>query len=113
MRRRISWACAVLALLLGALHVGLTWPMYGEASLEALWFAGSGLAVITGSLCNIAALRATASQSRWLLVVTNLLLTGFFAAAWPLLKAPQVAVGFALFGTLATLTAFSSQQRAI
>ena len=101
MTRKAMWVLASLGLLLGVLHLTLTLPMYGRLSLEALWFAGSGLAVICCALMNIVALRNSAPLTRWAVVTMNLLTSGFFAAAWPLLPGPQVAVGFVIFITLA------------
>ena len=101
MTRRAIWLLASLGLLLGALHLALTLPMYGRLSLEALWFAGSGLAVVCCALMNIAALQNNKPSSRWVVVTMNLLISAFFAAAWPLLPGPQVAVGFIIFIILA------------
>lgn len=101
MTRKAMWLLASLGLLLGVLHLTLTLPIYGRLSPEALWFAGSGLAVICCALLNIVALRSTAPLSRWAIVIANLLIAGFFAAAWPLLPSPQVAAGFIIFIVLA------------
>lgn len=95
------WLLAASGLLLGVLHLALTLPVYGRLSLEALWFAGSGLAVVCCALMNMAALRRSAPQGRWVVVIANLLMAGFFAAAWPLLPSPQVAAGFTIFTLLA------------
>jgi len=101
MTRKALWLLALSGLLLGILHLALTLPLYGRLSIEALWFAGSGLAVVSCALMNIVALRSRAPSSRWALVMANLLLAGFFAAAWPLLPSPQVAAGFVIFASLA------------
>lgn len=60
MLRRISAGLAVAATLLGGLHLGMTGVVYGRLSLEALWFGGSGLALVLAGLLNLAALRAAA-----------------------------------------------------
>lgn len=101
MTRKAMWLLTSLGLLLGVLHLTLTLPMYGRLSLEALWFAGSGLAVICCALMNIVALRSRAPSGRWAIVIANLLIAAFFAAAWPLLPSPQVAAGFIIFIVLA------------
>jgi hypothetical protein len=101
MTRKSMWVLASLGLLLGVLHLTLTLPMYGRLSLEALWFAGSGLAIVCCALMNIAALRNSPPLTRWAVVTMNLLISGFFAAAWPVLPAPQVAIGFIIFLILA------------
>lgn len=97
MTRKAMWLLASLGLLLGVLHLALTLPMYGRLSLEALWFAGSGLAVVCCGLMNVVALRSRPPLTRWAVVTANLLIAGFFAAAWPLLPGPQVAAGFVIF----------------
>ena len=101
MTRKAMWLLASSGLLLGVLHLALTLPMYGRLSLEALWFAGSGLAVVCCGLMNVVALRSRPPLTRWAVVTANLLIAGFFAAAWPLLPAPQVAAGFVIFILLA------------
>ena len=101
MTRKALWLLATAGLLLGVLHVTLTLPVYGRLSLEALWFAGSGLAVICCALMNVVALTTSAPSSRWAAVGADLLIAGFFAAAWPLLPGPQVAAGFIIFVILA------------
>ena len=97
MTRKALWLLASLGLLLGVLHLTVTLPIYGRLSLEALWFAGSGLAVVCCALMNVVALRSSAPSSRWAVVIANLLIAGFFAAAWPLLPSPQVAAGLIIF----------------
>lgn len=101
MTRKAMWLLASLGLLLGLLHLTFTLPIYGRLSLEALWFAGSGLAVVCCALMNVVALRGGAPAGRWAVVIANLLIAGFFAAAWPLLPSPQVAAGFTIFTILA------------
>jgi hypothetical protein len=101
MTRKAAWLLAWSGLLLGVLHLALTLPIYGSLSLEALWFAGSGLAVVCSALMNVVALRSSAPLSRWAVVIANLLIAGFFAAAWPLVPRPQVAAGFMIFIILA------------
>ncbi|MCZ8193310.1 hypothetical protein [Brevundimonas sp.] len=54
MIRKAVWVLVSSGLLLGLLHLILTLPIYGRLSLEALWFAGSGLAVVCCALMNSA-----------------------------------------------------------
>ncbi|MCZ8085950.1 hypothetical protein [Brevundimonas sp.] len=107
MIRKAVWVLVSSGLLLGLLHLILTLPIYGRLSLEALWFAGSGLAVVCCALMNVVALRGGTSSNRWAIVLANLLVAGFFATAWPLLPSPQVAAGFMIFATLAAVSAWS------
>ena len=92
---------AFAALLIGLLHVALTWPVYREASLDALWFAGSGLAIVGAALLNLVALSAAPGPWCGAVAAMNLLLTAFFAAASLLLPGPQGPVGLAIFAALA------------
>lgn len=101
MTRKAMWLAVSLGLLLGVLHLTLTLPIYGRLSLEALWFAGSGLGVVCCALLNVVAMRTSTRLTRWAVVIANLLIAGFFAAAWPLLPGLQVAAGFMIFVILA------------
>jgi hypothetical protein len=103
--RRLTWTLAVLGVLLGVGHLSflLAAPRW---ALDVLWFALSGVAFIATALLNIAALRAPADRIiRWLAVGSDLVLAGFFAAAWLVLPAPQVIVGGLLFAALGALGA--------
>ena len=97
MARRLHWTLAVLAGLLGALHVTLTGVIYGAMTVPALWFAGAGLAVIMASLVNVQALLTHGRPGRIILTLVNVVTAGFFAVAWTLMPEPQVAVGLGLF----------------
>ncbi len=109
--RRLKWVFATTAGLLGALHVGLTALLYRQASLEALWFSGAGLAMAAVGLMNIVDLRAREQSSPLILFAANTALSGFFVAAWSLMKAPQVALGIVLFAGMAACDAFRSLKR--
>jgi hypothetical protein len=98
--RTVIRLLAFAALLIGLLHVALTWPVYREASLDALWFAGSGLAIVGAALLNLVGLSAAPGPSRWAVAAMNLLLAAFFAAASLLLPGPQGPVGLAIFAAL-------------
>ena len=99
--RLLEWLLAIVAGLLGALHVALTAVLYRHASLEALWFAGTGLGIAAVAVVNIVALRAGDRSSPLLLFATNTVMAVFFASVWPLMKGPQVTLGFVLFAGLA------------
>jgi hypothetical protein len=67
-----------------------------------LWFLGSGLALLSAAVLNLVGRKIPGrTLSGFGIVGVNLSLAGFFAAAWPLLKGPQVLVGGALFVALA------------
>ncbi len=93
---------AGLAVTLGLVHLGLSVLAWRNWTPEALWFAGSGLAIVTAGLFNVAMIRADAVDrtQRGVWLGANLAMTGFFLAAWPVLKQPQVIVGGAIFALL-------------
>ena len=53
-------------LLIGVVHTALTPLFYEQLSADALWFAGTGLALIYLSLLNIAAEK---SRAKWMLKI--------------------------------------------
>ena len=103
---------AGLALALGLLHLGLS-ALSWRWSLDALWFAGSGLAIVVAALINLVMIRAEqidrVQKAVW--VIANLALTGFFGLAWLILKEPQVIIGGLVFALLTTGAAGRSLAR--
>ena len=91
--------CAWLIVALGCAHLLFTLHDYDEFSLDAMWFFGSGLALVFAGFLNVAHLRATGRDTlvRALTVLTNVLCTLLFVAALSLMRQPQVFVGVALF----------------
>ena len=100
MLRRLHWTAAIAALLLGGVHVAYTARLHHDLTLDALWFAGTGLALIAIALLNITALRAEGRGSPGLVLAANLVTTGFFALIWTVHEAPQVMAGLVLFVVL-------------
>lgn len=100
-RRRLVWILAGLAVLLGIGH--MSFALQARWAPDTLWFTLAGVAFIVTGLINIVGLRAPAGDrlARGIVLAADLALTGFFIVAWPLLKAPQVAVGGLLFAGLA------------
>lgn len=96
-----------LALALGAIHLSLSALSWRNWSIEALWFAGSGLAILVAGLLNVAMMRAERTdhlqKTAWLLA--NLVMTGFFGVAWLVMREPQVIVGGLVFCLLSVSTA--------
>lgn len=97
----VKLTLAIAAMLLGTAHMALTPFAYPIWTLDALWFVGSGLAILTGAAANIIGRDAENLSSRVMLGLVNLAMTGFFVAAWLVLPAPQVIVGGLLFAGLA------------
>lgn len=100
MQRKITFVLAVVAGVLGLAHLALTTLIYARWTTDALWFAGSGVAIVIGAAANIAAINALDRTSRSIVATTNAMMTGFFVAAWSVLPGPQVIVGGLLFAGL-------------
>lgn len=94
-------ALAVLAGLLGIIHLALTPLAYADWSVEALWFVGTGLAIIVAAAANLMANQVTSPGRRLSLAAINLAMSCFFAAAWSVIPGPQVILGGMLFLSLA------------
>ena len=88
-----------LIIALGFVHLAFTAMEYASFSLDALWFLGSGLAIVYAGFLNVAVIRSTGDDRmvRVLGLIANLLLAGLFAATLSLMRPPQVFVGLALF----------------
>jgi hypothetical protein len=95
---------SVCAGLLGFAHLALTPLAHPEWSLEALWFAGTGLAIVVVAIFNWAGRSLPERSAALALVAANLAMTAFFAAAWTVLPGPQVIAGGAIFAGLALCT---------
>jgi hypothetical protein len=92
-----------LIIALGMLHVAFTFHDYDSFSLEALWFASAGVALILAGFLNLILLRGAGKDKvvRLLCLLTNIIFAVMFALALFLLSQPQVFVGLALFATAA------------
>lgn len=112
--RRLLVPLTAVVLVLGFLHLGLSALVWRHWNIEALWFAGSGLAIVVGGLVNVAMIRVglvdRVQKTVWLF--TNLALASFFALAWPVLKGPQVIVGGLAFALLCVVVVTSAPGRA-
>lgn len=102
MIRRVVPALTGVALLLALIHLGLSAFAWRDWNANALWFAGSGLAILLAGLINIVMLRAGAvdGTQRAVWALANLAMTAFFGLAWTVLKAPQVIAGGVVFALL-------------
>ena len=98
-----------LIIALGVLHVAVTFHDYDSFSLRALWFAGTGVAIILAGFLNLILLRDAGKDRvvRLLCCLTNLFFALLFAAvALFMLPQPQVFLGSALF-VVVTVLSFS------
>jgi hypothetical protein len=88
-----------LIIALGVLHLLFTFHDYSRFSMSALWFAGTGVAIILAGFLNLVLLRDVGKDRLvWVLCsLTNLIFAVLFAAALFLLPQPQVFFGMGLF----------------
>ncbi|MDM7955162.1 hypothetical protein [Blastomonas sp.] len=111
--RRLNWTFLSVAGLLGAAHISLTPLAYASWTLDALWFLGSGFAIVIASAANAVGLTSPDPRNAWAMLAINLMMAGFFAAAWSVLPGPQVIVGGAVFLGLAGCTLARRSERAL
>lgn len=108
MLRTLHKISSALLAALGGVHTALTPVFYGRFSHNALWFAGSGLAMIFVGLLNLT-LSRDAGRDRLVRVfchAANLLTLVFGALMVSMNREPQVIFGFVLIA-LMTITAFT------
>ena len=92
---------SILIILLGCVHIGVTFFNYHGLSYEAVWFLGTGVAIVLAGFVNIAMLRDGGRDTViWTIaLITNLFFILGFAAASYMMPEPQVFVGAILFAT--------------
>jgi hypothetical protein len=90
---------ALCALALGVGHIGLGLAFYPAFTLDFLWFVGAGLSMISVALSNVHSPQRSL-RHKLIQIAQNAMMVSYFAAAWVLLPAPQVALGGFLFGVL-------------
>lgn len=101
-----------LIIALGALHCAFTAMDYDSFSLDAMWFLGTGVAIILAGFLNVAAIRVGGQDRvvKLLCLTTNLTFAALFATALWLMSQPQVFVGVALFAVGAVLVILSGRK---
>ena len=99
--------CSWLIVALGCAHLLFTFHDYDEFSLDAMWFAGAGLALVFAGFLNVAHLRGGGRDPllRALAFLTDAACALLFVAALSLMRQPQVFVGVALFALAALFAA--------
>ena len=88
---------AAYLLMLGIIHSALTPVFYKSFSTDALWFFGTGLALVFLSLLNIAASRLLVSWLLKMTLIANFIGTIFSVAMVLVLRAPQAYIGLSFF----------------
>lgn len=98
---------SILIVLLGCVHISFTFFNYHGLSYEAVWFLGTGVAIVLAGLVNIAMLRDGGGDTViWTMaLITNLFFLLGFAAASYMMREPRVFVGAILFA-IATIQTF-------
>jgi hypothetical protein len=96
---------AGLIIALGCLHITFTFFNYDSFSLDAMWFAGAGLAIVLAGFLNVILIRDIGRDPvvRALCQIANISFALLFAVALTLMQQPQVFVGVLLFGGAAVL----------
>jgi hypothetical protein len=97
----VAMVFAIVGGLLGLVHIALTPLAYADWTIEALWFVGSGLAIVVAATANVGGFQSRGVAGSWILTAMNLAMVGFFGAAWLVLPGPQVIVCGLLFLGLA------------
>jgi|SRR5215216_1046695 hypothetical protein len=96
-----------LIITLGLVHIGFTYHDYDRFTMGAVWFIGTGVAIILAGFLNITLRRDVSKDHlvQWLCHGTNIIFTLGFAGAILMLPQPQVFIGFLLFAS-ATVSGF-------
>ena len=104
--------CAWLIVALGGAHILFTFHDYDEFSLDAMWFAGAGFALVFAGFLNVAHLRGGGRDAlvRALTVLADAACALLFVAALTLMRQPQVFVGVALFALAAVFAALLKRE---
>ena len=109
----LAMVLAVVAGLLGLVHIALTPLAYADWTIEALWFVGSGLAIVVASAANFVGFQPPGAGGQWILAAINFAMTCFFAAAWLVLPGPQVVIGGLVFLGLAICSLAARRTKAV
>lgn len=96
-----------LIILLGILHCVFTAWNYDQFTLDAMWFFGTGIAIIEAGFLNVTVIRSSGTDRivNLLCLTTNLAFAILFTVALLLLAQPQVLVGVLLFAVATVLVA--------
>ena len=87
---------SILFSILGIIHTACTPVFYNLNSLDALWFAGTGLALFVLGLFNIATLKSTNKPGYNLCILCNVLSFIFYLFITIRLGEPQAFIGIFL-----------------
>jgi len=101
-----------LIIALGLLHIGFTPFNYRSFDMDAMWFLGTGIAIILAGFLNLVVIRESGKDMliRILCLITNISFALLFGVALFQLGQPQVFVGLALFGMAGVCGFFTSEK---
>lgn len=104
---------SALIILLGILHCVFTAWNYDQFTLDAMWFLGTGIAIILAGFLNVTVIRTSGNDRvvNLLCLTTNLTFAILFTVALLLLSQPQVLVGIVLFAVAAGVVAVKSRRQ--
>src|SRR4051794_27060405 len=97
--KRVQLIASILVVILGLLHIAVTFHDFDHLSINAVWFAGSGVAIVLAGFLNIALLRDVGNDKliRAMCIFANVVFLIGFAGATFMLPQPQVYFGALLF----------------
>ncbi len=106
MVRTVHKLLTILVIALGLLHVLFTFHDYDEFSLDALWFASAGVAIVLAGFLNVILWRDAGKDKvvQILCMATNLVFALMFISALTLMLQPQVVFGLMLFATISLVS---------
>ena len=106
MLKKLHLISSYLIVALGAVHILFTVCAYDNFSLDAFWFAGSGMAIVFAGFLNLMFLKFVGKDlTIWILcLIGNLFSTLLFIVGLFIIGEPQVFVGTLLFSFTALAT---------
>jgi hypothetical protein len=111
MLKKLHLICSYLAIALGIIHILFTVCAYDNVSLDAFWFAGSGMAIIFAGFLNLMFLKFNGKDFTvlTLCLLGNLFSVLLFVIGLFIIGEPQEFLGTLLFG-FAALATFLNQE---
>lgn len=109
--KKMYMAVSILFVLLGIVHAACTPVFYRSYSLDALWFAGTGMGVSLAGLLNISAIKTDNYQVYIIAIVSNILCLIFFILIGLFIGLEiQAVAGLVLIASMLVLSVYSRLQ---
>ena len=109
MLKRIDQALVLTVLLLGVAHTSLTPLFYRDFTVDALWFAGTGLAFVLLAILHLTRRSSESAFTHWAAFFGTLGLTGFTLLIVMKLSAPQAYASLVILSSLCITSWLSVQ----